>query len=86
MILTHSESRMAKAGATLGLLLVGVIMALYLAGYFFVWKLHNPDFPPFRTMPWTWLQYWSYYGDQPYTRKWLTITIGRFQASCRLDG
>jgi type IV secretion system protein VirD4 len=75
MILTHSESRVAKAGATLGLLLVGVIMALYLAGYFFVWKLHNPDFPPFRTMPWTWLQYWSYYGDQPYTRKWLTITM-----------
>ncbi|CAE6850520.1 Conjugal transfer protein TraG [Paraburkholderia aspalathi] len=75
MIISPADSPKAKAGAYVGLIVVGCIMALYLAGYFFLYKLHNPDFPPYKATPLTIIDYWTYYGHEAYTRKWLTICL-----------
>ena len=73
MIISPADSPKAKAGAYVLLIVVGCIIGLYLAGYFFLFKLHNPGFPPYKATPFTVIDYWTYYGEEPYTRRWLTI-------------
>ncbi len=64
------QTATASAGAYLGLLVIGATVALYLAGYFFLLKLHLPGY---KATPLTILGYWQHYGDDPATRRWLTI-------------
>jgi len=64
------QTATASAGAYLGLLVIGATVALYLAGYFFLLKLH---LPAYKATPLTILGYWQHYGDDPATRRWLTI-------------
>lgn len=67
----HKPQTAAKsAGAYLGLLVIGAAVALYLAGYFFLLKLR---LPVYQATPLTILGYWQHYGDDPATRRWLTI-------------
>ena len=74
MIISPVDSLKAKASAYLALLIVGGIMGLYLAGYFFLFKLHNANHPPYTATPFTVIDYWTYYGHDPYTRRWLIIS------------
>jgi type IV secretion system protein VirD4 len=64
------QTATASAGAYLGLLTGAAIVALYLAGYFFLYKL---GLPPYEATPLTILRYWAHYGTDPATRQWLTI-------------
>ncbi len=75
MLISHADSARAKVGAIVGLVAVGFIVAFYLAGYFFLIKLHNAALPPSMATPYTLVAYWSDYGDEPYTRRWLTICL-----------
>ncbi len=60
-----------KVLAFSGLLLAGVLAALYLASYFFLIKLSSPQLPPSAATPMTVIRYWQHYGSDPYTRHWL---------------
>ncbi len=73
MILTDIQSRRAKAGAIAGLLVGGLIVGLYLAGYFFLWKV---KLKPYTATPLTIIDYWAYYSDNPQLRKWMTYCLG----------
>jgi len=73
------QTAATSAGAYLSMLVAGAVIALYLAGYFFLWKLH---LPAYQATPLTILRYWQHYSDDPATRQWLTIctTVGVFIA------
>ena len=71
MLITPIDSPRYKALAFSGLLLTGVLAALYLASYFFLVKLSNPQLPPSAATPMTVIRYWQHYGSDPYTRHWL---------------
>lgn len=71
MLITPIDSPRYKALAFSGLLLVGVLAALYLASYLFLIKLSSPLLPPTAATPMTVVRYWQYYGTDPYTRHWL---------------
>lgn len=71
MLITPIDSPRYKALAFSGLLLTGVLSALYLASYFFLIKLSSPQLPPSAATPLTVIRYWQYYGSDPYTRHWL---------------
>ncbi len=71
MLITPIDSLRYKALAFSGLLLMGVLAALYLASYFFLIKLSNPQLPPSAATPMTVVRYWQYYSSDPYTRHWL---------------
>lgn len=64
------QTAATSAGAYLSLLVFGAVIALYLAGYFFLLKLR---LPAYQATPLTILAYWQHYGDDPGTRHWLTI-------------
>lgn len=72
MLITPIDSPRYKAIAFSGLLLGGILFALYLASYLFLMKLSNPLLPPVAATPFTVLRYWQTYGTDPYTRHWLT--------------
>ena len=77
----HKPQTVAKsAGVYLSLLVLGAIVALYLAGYFFLLKLR---LPAYQATPLTVLRYWYYYGADPATHRWLAIctTTGAVLAS-----
>lgn len=79
MIISPADNPKAKVGAYCLILMIGCVIGLYLAGYFFLFKLHHAQFPPYRATPLTVIEYWTYYGHEPYTRRWLTIcTVGGF--------
>lgn len=82
MLITPIDSPRYKAMAFTGLLLAGVVTALYLASYLFLIKLSNPLLPPIAATPMTVLQYWQEYGTDPYTRRWLTgcLIVGALPA------
>jgi type IV secretion system protein VirD4 len=61
-----------SAGAYLVLLVAGAVVALWLAGYFFLLKLR---LPMYEATPLTIVRYWLHYGDEPTTRHWLTICM-----------
>ncbi|MDY0977698.1 type IV secretory system conjugative DNA transfer family protein [Massilia sp. CFBP9012] len=71
MLITPIDMPRYKALAFSGLLLTGVLIALYLASYFFLIKLSNPQLPPSAASPMTVIRYWQHYGTDPYTRHWL---------------
>lgn len=71
MLITPIDSPRYKALAFSGLLLTGVLAALYLASYFFLIKLSSPQLPPSAATPMTVIRYWQHYGSDPYTRHWL---------------
>ncbi len=72
MLITPIDSPRYKAMAFSGLLLGGMLLALYLASYLFLMKLSNPLLPAAAATPLTVLRYWQTYGTDPYTRHWLT--------------
>lgn len=71
MFITPIDSLRYKATALSGLLLGGMLLALYLSSYLFLVKLANPVLPPSAATPLTVLHYWQQYGHDPYTRHWL---------------
>lgn len=71
MLITPMDSPRYKATAFSGLLLGGILLALYLASYLFLVKLSNPVLPPSAATPLTVVRYWQEYGTDPYTRHWL---------------
>ncbi|MEX5744554.1 type IV secretory system conjugative DNA transfer family protein [Massilia sp. X63] len=71
MLITPIDSPRYKALAFSGLLLGGVLVALYLASYLFLIKLSSPLLPPTAATPMTVVRYWQHYGTDPYTRHWL---------------
>lgn len=71
MLITPIDRARYKALAFIGLLLTGVLAALYLASYFFLIKLSSPQLPPSAATPMTVIRYWQHYGSDPYTRHWL---------------
>jgi len=71
MLITPIDSLRYKAVAFCGLLLTGVLAALYLASYLFLIKLSSPQLPPSAATPMTVIRYWQHYGTDPYTRHWL---------------
>ena len=75
MILSHTDSTRRKVFAITGMVLAGFLASFYLAGYFFLLKLHNAAMPPMSATPLTVFDYWHYYGNEPYTRRWLTICL-----------
>lgn len=72
MILSDIQSKRAKAGAIAGLLVGGLLVGLYLAGYFFLWKL---KLKAWTATPFTIIDYWAYYSDNPQIRRWMTICL-----------
>lgn len=72
MILTRSDSRWAKAGLLSGMALTALLLTLYLAGYFYLWKLRQP---PWSATPLTVIQYAVYYGHLPTVRLWLSVCL-----------
>lgn len=64
------QSATASATAYLSLVIGGTLAALLIAGYFFLLKLH---LDPYQVRPLTIMRYWLHYGDDPATRRWLTI-------------
>jgi type IV secretion system protein VirD4 len=66
------------------MLLVAVGVALYLAGYFFLWKMRNLAAPPWTATPWTIVSYWLYWSHLPYTRTWapLCLLAGAVLSAC----
>jgi type IV secretion system protein VirD4 len=68
MILHTLENRWAKSGVVLGLLVCAALLTLYLAGYFFLWKIKET---PYKATPFTVIDYWVYYGHLPYVQTWL---------------
>jgi type IV secretion system protein VirD4 len=75
MIASHIVSARHRVLAVSGLLLFGACAALYLAGYLFLIKLGNAALPPQLATPFTVVDYWQQYGDDPYTRRWLLICL-----------
>jgi len=71
MLITPIDSLRYRALAFIGLVLAGVLVALYLASYLFLIKLSSPLLPPTAATPMTVVQYWQHYGSDPYTRHWL---------------
>lgn len=71
MLITPIDSPRAKAMAFSGLLLGGLLIALYLASYLFLIRLASPLLPPAAATPMTVVRYWQQYGSDPYTRRWL---------------
>lgn len=70
MLKDHTSSK--KAGAYLGLFIVGAVLALYLASYFWLWKI---GLSPYRATPWTIIDYWRHYSGDPASRRWMTICL-----------
>ena len=66
------ENNQTKALAVIGVLLTGVFLTLYLAGYFFLVKVHQS---PLSTTPLTFIDYWQNYNSDPYIRRWLAICL-----------
>lgn len=66
------QTATTSVGAYLALFICGALIALYLAGYFFLMKLH---LPPYRATPLTIVSYWQHYGYDPATHRWLTICL-----------
>lgn len=76
MLLNELDSFNAKVKAFTVLGIMGVVLGLYLAGYWFLWKIGEP---PFNATPKTIIDYWVYYGTQPQVKKWLSIcTVAGF--------
>jgi len=71
MLISPIDSPRYKALAFSGLLLGGMLAALYLASYLFLVKLSSPELPPLAATPMTVIRYWQHYGSDPYTRHWL---------------
>jgi type IV secretion system protein VirD4 len=71
MLITPIDSPRYKAAAFSSLMLAGVLVALYVAGYLFLIRLASPTLPPTAATPLTVVRYWHEYGTDPYTRKWL---------------
>ncbi|QKZ07832.1 type IV secretory system conjugative DNA transfer family protein [Pseudomonas eucalypticola] len=70
MLLNELDSYKAKVSAFAALAALAVVMGLYLAGYFFLYKIGEH---PYAATPKTIIDYWVYYGDQPLVKKWLSI-------------
>ncbi|EEN5929012.1 TraM recognition domain-containing protein [Salmonella enterica] len=73
MLLTETQSKRARVGAVLGLIVMALICTLYLAGYFFLWRI---KLPAYTATPFTVYQYWAAYNDVPKvmeTLKWCLI-------------
>jgi type IV secretion system protein VirD4 len=68
MILHTLENKWAKSGVVLGLLVGATLLAFYLAGYFFLWKI---KLTPYKATPFTVIDYWTYYGHQSHVLTWL---------------
>lgn len=73
MIIAHTDSLKYKVLAISALMVGAILLTLYLAGYFFLMKVHSPLLPPYLATPYTVIDYWQWYGHEPYTRRWLTI-------------
>lgn len=71
MLITPIDSARYKTMAFSGLMLAGLLVTLYLAGYLFLIRLSNPLLPPTAATPLTVIRYWLAYGQEPYTRNWL---------------
>lgn len=72
MILHTLENRWAKSGVVFGLLVGATLLAFYLAGYFFLWKIQQS---PYRATPLTVVNYWVYYGNQAHVLTWLKWSL-----------
>lgn len=72
MLLNELESQSAKLKAYIGIFVVCALIALYMAGYWFLWKM---DLPAYSATPKTIIDYWIYYGEQPEVKKWLLICL-----------
>lgn len=70
-MVTHDNAS-KKAGAYFGLFLAAALLALYLASYFWLWKIGQP---PYRATPWTIIDYWRHYSSHPVARYWMTICL-----------
>ena len=70
MILSEIQSHRAKIAATVALPLLGVVLGLYLSGYFLLWRLH---LKPLTASPLTIIEYWVFYSDIPQLRHWMLI-------------
>lgn len=68
MVKNHTAT--TKTSAYLLVFTAGIIIALYLAGYFFLWKL---NIPPHKATPFTVLNYAYHYGHDLNVRRWLAI-------------
>ena len=75
MLISPADSEHRRAIAVLGAVAGGALLALYLASYLFLVKLHSPALPPNAATPFTVLAYWQQYGDEPYTRRWLVMCL-----------
>lgn len=72
---TPASTDRNRAMAVTGLLAGGALGALYLSSYLFLVKLDNPQLPPYAATPLTVVHYWRQYGDDPYTRRWLQLSL-----------
>jgi type IV secretion system protein VirD4 len=75
MSISSLDSSRKKAIACCGIVMGGVMAALYLASYLFLMKLANPVLPPMSATPLTVIRYWEQYGNDPYTRHWLVACL-----------
>lgn len=75
VIVSPVDSRRYRARAYVGMAIVGAAILLYLWSYFFLIKLGHPEFPAYKAVPWTAIEYWHYYGNDEYTRRWLLYTL-----------
>ena len=70
MLLNEMDSFNAKVKVFTAMGIFAVVLGLYLAGYWFLWKIGEPVTG---ATPKTIIDYWTYYGNQPLVRKWLII-------------
>lgn len=75
MLIAPCDSMRYKAIAFSAMALAGLVLAFYLASYFFLMKLGSPALPPWAATPLTVLRYWEQYGTDPYTRQWLVLCM-----------
>lgn len=68
MIKNHTAA--TKTSAYFFVFAAGIVIALYLAGYFFLWRI---NIPPYQATPFTVLNYAYHYGHDLNVRRWLAI-------------
>ena len=64
------ENTFTKILLIAGILISGIIITSYLAGYFLLVKFH---LNPLSATPFTILDYWQHDSDNPYIRRWISI-------------
>lgn len=72
MIQHLPENKWASLGVIVGLLALSAGVALYLAGYFYLWYIKAS---PAAATPLTFIQYWVHYGDRPHVHNALLVCL-----------